>query len=241
MPFQTYRYVITVVLTLWAATVAAQSISKGTYVTEGGWGTLSVYKDGRFHIQSIGANGHSCDVEAVLNGMKATTSEGCSILFERSLDRVHVSPDLRTEETCRHHCGTRAAFEGDYFSEVLACRAQLVNQDRSRFAGLYKERKYREAAEVLGTLLTRCGRFLYWQPDAEVRNDLAVTYHHLHDDAACIGVLSPLRRVFVEDERLTARAFTPADADWGEQMVNTTRFNWKACGGQVPEDDKPHE
>jgi len=229
------------VLTFAAATAAAQSISPGTYVTEGGWGTLIVHKDGRFRIQSIGTNGHSCDVEAVLKGMKATTSEGCSILFERSLDRVSVSPDARTEEACRNHCGMRAGFSGDYFAEVSVCRAQPVNQDRSRFAGLYRERKYREAVEVLGTLLNRCGRFLYWQSDAEVRNDLAVAYHHLHDDAACVGVLSPLRRTFVEDERVTARAFAPSDADWGEQMVKTTRFNWKACGGQVSEEDKTHE
>jgi len=230
------RGIVAALLTsLTAAVASAQPILSGTYVTEGGWGTLGVQEGGRFHIESIGANGHVCDVDAVLQEAKATTSEGCAILFERSLDRVSIYPDSKTEDACRRHCGQRAGFKGDYYSEVPVCREEPVKQERARFAGLYRGRKYREAAEVLSTFLNRCGRFLYWQVDAEVRNDLGVTYHHLHDDAACIGVLSPLRNTFVEDERVTSRAFAPSDADWGEQMVKTTRFNWKACGGQVPD------
>jgi len=117
-----------------------------------------------------------------------------------------------------------------------ACRAEPIKRERDRFTALYRRADYRQAAEVLSALLNRCGRFLYWLPDeAQVRNDLAVTYHHLGDDAACVGVLSPLRRTFIEDERLSGRAFTPVDKDDGaEEMVRTTRFNWKACGGQAP-------
>jgi hypothetical protein len=54
------------------------------------------------------------------------------------------------------------------------------------------------------------------------------------DKGACIGVLCPLRRSFVEDEKVTSRAFPPAEAEDGERLTQVTRFNWKACGGQVP-------
>jgi len=215
----------------------AQSILPGNYVTEGRWGTLAIEPDGRFRLDTIGANAHTCEVEAVIRGSKALTSEGCSIKFERSLDRVSVYPEPTTQEACRSHCGMRAAFQGDFFREIPACREDPVKQERERFAKLYRGRRYREAAEVLSTLLNRCGRFLYWLPDeAQVRNDLAVTYHHLSDDAACIGVLSPLRRTFVEDSRITGRVFTPADQPDGPEMVRITRFNWQTCGGEVPQE-----
>lgn len=165
--------------------------------------------------------------------MKALTPEGCRISFERSLDRVSVNPDPNTEAACRGPCGARAFFKGDYYREVPACRAEPVKRERDRFTVLYRSRKYREAAGVLSALLNRCGRFMYWLPDeAQLRNDLAQTYHHLSDDAACLGVLSPLRRAFVEDEGLTGRAFTPVDEDEGQATVRITRFNWKTCGGQ---------
>jgi hypothetical protein len=211
----------------------AQPIPAGTYITEGGWGTLVAEKDGRLQLDTIGANGHSCGLEAWVRDMKALTPEGCRISFERSLDRVSVNPDPNTEAACRGPCGARAFFKGDYYREVPACRAEPVKRERDRFTVLYRSRKYREAAGVLSALLNRCGRFMYWLPDeAQLRNDLALTYHHLSDDAACLGVLSPLRRAFVEDEGLTGRAFTPVDEDEGQAMVRITRFNWKTCGGQ---------
>lgn len=216
--------------------VQAQSIPAGTYITEGGWGTSVVEKDGKLQLDTIGTNGHSCGLEATVRDMKAVTQEGCKISFERSLDRVSINPDPATEAACRGPCGSRAFFQGDYYREAPACRAVLVKHERDRFTALYRGRKYREAAEALSALLNRCGRFMYWLPDeAQVRNDLALTYHHLSDDAACLGVLSPLRRAFVEDERITSRAFTPVDEGDGQAMVRITRFNWKTCGGEVPD------
>lgn len=214
----------------------AQSIPPGTYVTEGGWGTLVIQPGGKLQIDTMGANGHSCSLEATIQGMKALSADGCSIRLDRSLDRVSVSPDVNTEEVCRGSCGARAGFEADYFREIPACREEPVKRERERFGALYKGRKYREAAEVLSALLNRCGRFLYWLPEEpQVRNDLALTYHHLSDDAACLGVLSPLRRMFIEDERVSSRGFTPLDEEAGQAMVKVTRFNWESCGGQVPE------
>ena len=47
--------------------------------------------------------------------------------------------------------------------------------------------------------LHRCGRFMHWlQDEAQVRNDLAITYQRMSDADACIGVLSPLRHAFIE-------------------------------------------
>jgi hypothetical protein len=193
-----------------------------------------VHADGKLHIDSLGTNAHTCEVDGVLAGHQAKTSEGCLIDFEVSLDRLNVGANSTTDGQCRQHCGARAGFSGDYFREVPACRADPVKRDRARFQALYDDRRFREAAEVLGTLLNRCGRFLWWLEDVQVRNDLAVTYHRLGDNAACIGVLSPIRRAFVEDEKITGRAFPPAEAPDADPLVESTRFNWKSCGGQVP-------
>lgn len=214
----------------------ADAIPQGVYVAEGGRGSLTIQSSGRFQLETLGTNGHTCEVEAVIQDRaEAVTAEECRIRFERSLDRVSVHPDPASDEACRRHCGMRAWFQGDFFREVPACRAEPVKRERDRFTALYRARNYRQAAEVLSALLNRCGRFMYWLPDeAQARNDLAITYHRMSDDAACIGVLSPLRRAFIEDENITGRAFAPSDEGVGQEMVRITRFNWKACGGEVP-------
>lgn len=214
----------------------AEAIPPGVYVAEGDRGSLTIEASGRFQLETLGTNGHTCEVEAIIrDGAEAVTAEECRIRFERSLDRVSVHPDSASDEACRRHCGLRAWFQGEFFREVPSCRAEPVKRERARFTALYRARHYRQAAEVLSALLNRCGRFMHWLPDeAQVRNDLAITYHRMSDDAACIGVLSPLRRAFIEDENITGRSFAPSDEAVGQEIVRITRFNWKACGGQVP-------
>mgnify|MGYP002804680066 CR=1 FL=1 len=40
--------------------------SPGTYVRKGGGGDLVVQAGGKFHIQTVGANGHTCELEGTI-------------------------------------------------------------------------------------------------------------------------------------------------------------------------------
>src|SRR5688500_871078 len=129
-----------------ASAERARTVPAGVYVGESDAGTLNVEPSGRFTLETKGANGHSCDVEATLAAMTAQTSEGCRITFFQSLDRVTVSADSDTAKACRSHCGTRASIEGDFYLQVPECRDNPVQAERQRFSELSANGQHREAA-----------------------------------------------------------------------------------------------
>ena len=92
---------------------SAHSLEPGEYVTEGGWGTLSISQDDDkrifFSIHAVGSNGHTC---SELDGeiVKGRTVlqpypelEPCTMLFERTANGIKVGPQL--DRPCGEFCG----------------------------------------------------------------------------------------------------------------------------------------
>ncbi|HEY8359915.1 MAG TPA: hypothetical protein VIL30_20860 [Ramlibacter sp.] len=210
-----------------AASASAQQPAAGTYVREGGSGTLQVREGGAFTLESLGANGHTCTLDGTVLRGRAATAEGCAVRFERKAGAIQVAPEGKSDaarDACRAHCGMRAHFEGDYFPQPAACRNASVAAERAAFLVDYKAKRFQPAATRLQKLLDACGRLLWWMTDAEVRNDLALAQHRAGDGAACLATLKPLEPLLRGDQH-----FPPLEKDWADGVLPQIRFNRKLC------------
>ena len=211
--------------------IAADSITPGVYTTEGGWGNLDVSRATpdsplSFSIFTTGTNAHMCQVEgAIRNNQGVATDKDCVIQFEIKRDRVTVNGG----PGCLAECGSNTIIDGDYFPQDTLCSNE--QNIREEFKRQYQSGKYHQAQKLLTELLGKCESFMDWRSQTEIRNDLAVTDLHLGDKPACLKTLEPLKEWFIDDLSNTGRWFRPADEEWGNAMVKSTRFNWKKCGG----------
>lgn len=214
----------------------AQSPSPGTYVTEGGWGTLNIRNDGGFALETLGANGHSCNLEGRIVRSRATLEQGCKVRFGLRGAVIQVGPEPATEanrQACREYCGMRAHFDGDYVAEQAACRDGPVKAERAAFLADYKGKRFPQATARLEKLLDTCGRFLWWMTEAEIRNDLGLAQHRAGRSGSCQATLKPLERLF--DPGV---GFPPVERDWADHVLPQIRHNIKLCG-QAPATARP--
>jgi len=227
--------IVTLLVFSLALPAAAQKLIPGDYVTEGGWGnlTLSPGPEGAMHftIESVGANGHSCSLEGDLRNGKATLealdeNETCEVTMVATSKGVEVHGD----DECRSYCGARAGFEGLYLQPAPECRYTAVASARKKFKRLYDAKKFAEARGVLVPVLTKCESTLDWLTSGRIRNDLAVTLHKLRDFTGCRAVLDPLTEdAALSDEEIREK-YPPSDADSVMPIVRATRTNLRLCG-----------
>lgn len=200
----------------------------GTYIQQGGGGTLVLGK-GRFSIDSVGANAHLCSISGTWSGATGLANdegETCKVTFEAKGDEVIVGSDGGPE--CRSYCGARAYFETSYFTPAKGCAPKEVTATRKRFKALYDKKDFGTAVTTLKPLLA-CenvvDRFdLMW-----IRNDLSLALHKAGDDAACLAMLEPLAeyRDASPDEPV---GYEPAYEELLAKIAKATRTNAKLCG-----------
>lgn len=217
-------------LVLASLILAQTAIAPGSYVTEGGGGSLELKKS-TFHLQVVGANAHLCELEGTWKGGKAQTS-GEEAVCRIEL-KVHPGGGIdvvaKDDEACRAFCGARAWFEDTFFSQPAACKRRAVNLARASFSALYREKKYAEAKAVLAPLLESCGKTGAKFEVALWLNDLAITQHHLGDDEGCRKTLEPWRELASADDEDVAMG-EPAYEEILRRIAKATRTNLKLCG-----------
>ena len=224
------RSVWTLALWLAAAGALAQPAA-GDYVSGGGWSTLRIQKGGKFNIDALGVNGHTCELEGTLKGREGRTADEpvCRIEFTQRGDHWNLGVAERDMEACRNYCGARASFDGEYWAQLPACNGKGLDAVKASFIRQYQAKQFDAAASTLETLFAQCGKRIFQPVEQNLRNDLALAYHHAGKDAECRRVLQPIADWYVPEP--TAVTFAPADEDWGLPLVKKTRFNWKLCGG----------
>ncbi|MBS1196787.1 MAG: hypothetical protein H6R18_572 [Proteobacteria bacterium] len=215
---------------------SAQSFEPGVYVTEGGWGTLTIKPARRdaqpFDISTIGSNAHTCTLEGDIRNGKARISSGmqdqaCIVSFVQKGEAINV--DSQTMEACRIFCGARAGFANLYFKPSATCTPLAQTQTRKKFKSLYDKKAYAEARATLAPLLSECGKLLHWLEKAWIRNDLAITLHKLGDLSACRAVLQPLATdAALTDDELRSN-YPPTDAEIYLPAIKATRTNLRLC------------
>jgi hypothetical protein len=191
---------IAIFLSLLCFSALAQPVlSTGQYVTEGGWGNLTLKQTGKklhFSIETIGGNGHTCSLEGDISQQQATLEGGeagkpCVIRFDKKGSGINVSS--LDPLICSGFCGLRAGFEGLYLKEIPACVSKERAKTRQKFAQLYGKKAYAQAAAPLTALLQNCALTLDWIEEGQIRNDLAVTQYHLGQLSDCQKTLAPLQ------------------------------------------------
>jgi hypothetical protein len=213
------------------------SLEPGTYVTEGGWGDLTIKrtKDGTlsFNIFAMGGNAHMCDLGGEISGGRATLLDSgdknnpCIIRFSQKGSGVEVS--VETDEACRYYCGMRARFDGEYFKPAAACVPKAVNKSRQDFKRLYDKKAFAEAAAVLEPILKECSKTMNWLDKGWISNDLALTYHKLHRDEICMEYLKGLEEDAAKTDDKIREEYPPSDADSYLPIVKAARTNSKLC------------
>jgi hypothetical protein len=220
------------VVCLYASLSAAQGANPpaGEYIFERGSGLLNVRPGGAFDISTVGANGHSCQLDGRIVGGKAKLDGSpCVVSFKTTGETVVITTN--GADQCRENCGMRATFEGTYIHPSPACTINAVSTSRKRFKQQYDAKNYGAAQSTLSAVLAECEKTLDWLSTGRIRNDLAITQYKLGDKAACIRTLQPLAEDAARTDAEIKEGYPPADAEDYLPIVKATRFNLKMCKG----------
>ncbi len=237
---------IAAALTLAASFIAASAahsqtsrgpLLPGEYQMEGGSGVLVLKKGkqgSKFDIETVGANGHSCSLDGeIRNGRTTVSTAGtdaeCTVSFNAKSDGIQV--DAAPAEACRAFCGARASFEGLYLRAPTGCAATERSKARQAFKRAYDDRHYADAEKQLAPLLSSCAKTLSWRELGSIRNDLAITQHHLGHDADCLATLQPLAADAGKSDDQLRESYPPIDFDSIQPLVRATRTNLQLCQG----------
>ena len=211
------------------------TLRPGEYITESGWGVLTVSTSGgrtSFSIEAVGANGHTCSLDGEIKNLKArldTDEENklCEVTFRPTADGIDVSSvDM---EPCRYFCGMRAGFEGEYLRPNPGCGTKERRATREQFKKLYDAKSYAGAAALLEPFLSRCEKTLDWLESGRVHNDLAITQYHLGRLADCRKTLEPLMEDASKTDGELQENLPPSDYESYLPIVKAARHNAKLC------------
>lgn len=220
-----------------ATAARAAELAPGTYLTEGGWGhlTLSTGKDGglEFAITSMGSNAHACSLEGTIADGRAAVptyeNEACRISFTEGAEGIVVAVHEDDAEQCRYFCGARAGFEGEYLVVPSGCLPDEVEKVRARFKKLYDAREYAPASALLEDLLPRCGRLLEDIEKGWIASDLAITRLKLGDRAGCRAALADRTELAAMNDEQVAENYPPMEAEWYTRLSKAVRTNLRLC------------
>ena len=229
---------------LWLMMVAANIafaaepvVQPGDYLTERGWGNLSIVQDKKgglkFSIEAMGGNAHSCSLNGEIRDGRATLEamdpgKPCVVTFKREADGVAVAsfdPQL-----CRYFCGMRADFEGKYLKTAAGCTPKPLARTREEYTRLYDRKDYTAARAKLEPAFNDCAKTLDWLETGWMRNDLALTQFRLGDAAGCLRTLEPLAKDAAKsDAQIRDEMVAPTDVDNWLPVVKAARTNLKLC------------
>lgn len=200
----------------------------GTYVFEGGAGTLVLAK-GTFSIEVVGANAHTCQLSGTWKGAAGLANdegEKCELSFGVKGDEVSVTS---TGEACRTYCGARASFDGRYLTPPKGCTSAEVKKTRTAFKTAYDKKQFAASITLLKPLLETCVPVLDRFDVMWIRNDLAIAQHKAGDDQACLATLEPLAE-YRDAPPGEPIGYEPSFEDVFARIAKATRTNAKLCG-----------
>ncbi|MCB6182935.1 hypothetical protein LIN78_05160 [Leeia sp. TBRC 13508] len=209
----------------------AYAIGPGTYVTERGWGLLTVSNKQTFEISAIGANGHSCNLGGKVKGSKGivdaeTPDERCEVSFTPKGKGFAVDS---TVDSCREYCGMRAGFEGDYFPQPTECAGAATKAAKNGFIQQYKAKQYAGAYQQLSKYQQNCGKYMDWLETDQVANDLAITAYHQGDKALCLKHLKTTMGWGIANLAALEEELPPTDFISYKGIAKATWYNRKLC------------
>jgi hypothetical protein len=228
---------------LLAPQARAESIRPGKFFAGNASGTLTITagKAGmHFSIYAEGANGHTCDVSGDLAAGKTEASvpaddKPCLIRFNTLPSGYEITVPESAIEACQYFCGARASFDRRYLLVPPACQPKVVAKTVGAFKKAYKDKAFDRAKELLSPVIDNCKDNLDSMRLDQLRNDLAITLHHLGDDAGCLQVLEPLKDLAKQTDAQIEEDYgvEPALIDSALRVARATRTNLRICAAPV--------
>jgi hypothetical protein len=203
--------------------------AEGEYVLNyRGWGTLQVQPRGKFKIETIGSNAHTCELDGVIvNGKSKLENSTCEVSFKVAGQDVEIATNEAS--ACSDFCGARAWFNGLYKRPPPLCTSKSIASSQRQFKKEYVAKNYATALAVINPIATQCNQFLHWIDSAWVLNDLALTQFKLGDRAACIKTLQGLASDAAKSDDEIKESYPPSDSDAYLPVVQATRTNLRLC------------
>lgn len=233
------KIVCIAVLSLTIGQAGAAEPAPGEYISEHGWGDLSVMRkaDGKLHfaVASMGANGHSCSVDGTIQNNRAVLDDAapgnaCHITFKSDAGGIDVV--LGQADECRYYCGMRASFDGRYHVPATGCHNRERKSAQEKFAKFYGAKDYQAALSALQPVLHDCAATLFWLEEAQIRNDLAVTLCHLGRKEECRAILKPTIDAHGTTEDALREELPPTDFESWLPLAKAAWFNQGLCSGK---------
>lgn len=211
----------------------------GQYLTEGGWGRLTVtLREGLpwMSLRTSGPNGHGCGLDGPIDAqglVRVPPEPGAPVCTVR-LRATGVPGELEVTplepEACRGWCGVRAGgFDGLYRRAAPGCTLPERQRARQAFQRHYEARDYAQAGAALGPVLARCAAALPPLEAAWIRNDLALAQLKAGSRAGCRQLLQPLAERAAQPEAQVREELPPADAQAWLRVLRATRTNLALC------------
>lgn len=211
----------------------------GQYLTEGGWGRLTLTdRDGTrwMSLRTTGPNGHGCGLDGPVDaaGLARVPSDpgapACTVRLRATGRAGELEVTPLDEAGCRGYCGARAGgFDGLYRRAVPGCTLPERQRARQAFQRHYEARAYEPATAALGPVLARCAAVLPALEAAWIRNDLALAQLKAGRRAACRQLLQPLAEQAAQPEDRLREELPPADAQAWLRVLRATRTNLALC------------
>ena len=236
---------ITFILFLVSGSVNAEAFKSGEYVTDSGWGQLLISKPKKegipFAIQSMGGNGHICDLSGLIVNGKSRVSyengnEVCLVSFTLKPSGIEVVAN--TVEECRYSCGTNAGFEGFYLTLPKGCAQADRQLTRKQFKLLYQKKNYKQAILKLSPILKNCSTTLEFIELGETRNDLAITQYKNKLYDACLKTLEPYAQEAALDDDEAVSNYPSLLAERYLPIIKAARTNIRLCGVSKTKENK---
>lgn len=145
----------------------------------------------RFKLQSINIYSSQCKLEGRIKNGSWNDGKGCVVRFTfdgRKQDKLTVTP----EGECSRYCDAGGSFKATYTAIPALCTPQGSRAAEQRFQAAYRARRYPEALETKRQYVEQCNRFATDASRIKIYNDLADSYLHTGDKAACRRTLAEI-------------------------------------------------
>lgn len=132
-----------------------------------------------------------CKLEGRIKNGTWRDGQGCVVRFVfdgKNQEKLTVTP----EGECSRYCGEGGSFKATYAAIPALCSPQGSRAAEQRFQVAYRAQRYPEALEIKKQYVEQCDRFATDASRIKIYNDLADSYLHTGDKAACRRTLAEI-------------------------------------------------
>ncbi|HEX2940609.1 MAG TPA: hypothetical protein VHO91_06150 [Rhodopila sp.] len=233
------RFWFTLALLLSAVPGFGADLPSGEYVNNADQSaTLDITRTaaGKTHFEMVvvGFNTNICSMSGSIAGLLGLPMEGsngpadqsCKLHFTRAGQGLSIDYE---GDGCMAYCGLGVSLPTDWAAVPEACYHAPYQATRQAFLKAYKAGHYAEAKALLAPLLHTCQPTLDTLDADALANDLAITLHHLGDDAGCRAMLQPMAKDAARTEAAVASDYPSARWDAYRPILHNARTNLGLC------------